>query len=51
MSTGLGLALLGIWLVVAAAFASRWVSSTGMWIALTTAVGMTLYLTQTTLSL
>lgn len=47
MSAGLGLALLGIWLVVAAAFSSRQVSSAGVWIALTAAISMTLYLTKT----
>lgn len=47
MSTGLGWALLGIWLFVAAAFTSRRITSGGMWIALITGIGMSIYFIQT----
>lgn len=47
MSTGLGWALLGIWLFVAAAFVSRWTTSASMWLALFTGIGMSIYLVQT----
>lgn len=44
MTTGTGLVLLGVWSIVAAAFMSRNTGSTGVWIALFVAIGMTVYL-------
>lgn len=44
MTTGTGLVLLGVWVMVAAAFHAKSVSGLGVWIAIIVGIAMTVYL-------
>lgn len=44
MDIGTGIAIAGVWLFAGAAFFSKGVSATGMWLALFVAIGITIFL-------